>query len=67
MLNIFGAVLNSLHQRSAFAVWIMSNLLCACYFAGAWREHWTVRPSSEAQLCGTYLIFLVTASWGWMF
>lgn len=66
-LNILGAILNSFHQRSAFAVWIASNLLCAFYFAGAWREWWTVRASSEAKLCGTYLVFLVTATWGWMF
>ena len=63
---MIGAVLNAGHRRSAFLVWIVSNTLCASYFLGATLGLWIAEGFGNTSLLAMYLIFLVTATAGWM-
>lgn len=64
-LNGIGAVLNSLHQKIAFLIWMTSNLICAIYFGGAWKGKWKVKEFAAAMFLLMYIFFFGTATWGY--
>lgn len=65
-LNVSGAILNAMHIQLAFLIWMVSNLLCAIYFFGAWRGFWKVDGPADQKMFAMYLIFIGTAVTGWI-
>ena len=65
-INVAGAVLNTMHLRIAFTLWIFSNAVCALYFYGAQKHWWNAEQTGERSLMVMYLVFLGTATYGYL-
>lgn len=58
--------MNAAHLHAAFAVWLISNAICAAYFYGAWRGTWKVESFGERQMLAMYVFFIGTAGMGYL-
>ena len=66
ILNVIGAILNSIGIKEAFLIWIFSNGMCAAYFLGAYKKWWSVEQTGDGAMVLMYLVFLGTSLTGWM-
>ena len=65
ILGIVGAVLNAIGFTLAFPIWLAANVLLEAYFLQRYASAQNPDDRKEmAQLCGLYLIYIGTSSYG---